>query len=440
MTQSPLSSESHMPHVLLLAGVGGHTPAEAIASISKVTQKISLIYIDAWAPAARVTAMWQEAPRLGELIVVSNLEAAVAAALALHTRQAIQGVVTYSELLLQPQAQISAQLGLPGSSPEAVAVAQSKALQRQVFTEKGVGSPRFAILTAAEQIPAALAHVGLPAVFKPSLGAGSVGVHQVSSEAEVQQSFADFMQQSSVFLQPDPHALLEQPLALEGAPDAVFADYVSVESLLFDGEIVHLTVTDRAALRHGYAEEGLIMPSHLPAEEQATIIDMADRAIKAIGLTHGAVHTEIAWIDGQAYVIEVNARAGGPIPSMFEAAANYDYAAEIAKSSLNIRSEVRPQFDKIAWQRFVPMPEGQWQVASMAAVPDVMRSIPQLVYLAPRCAVGQNVSRQQSLHLGSFMLVAQNQQEAIQLVAATEQAMAVVLTAQTPSATATASP
>lgn len=425
MTQSPLQSA---PHLLLLAGVGGHTPQEAITSISRLTQKISLIYIDAWAPAQRVTAMWQEAPRQGELIVVSTLEAAVAAALQLHSRQALDGVVTYSELLLLPQAQITAQLGLPGSPPEAVAIAQSKALQRQVFAEKGVSSPRFAILTEAGQIPAALEYVGLPAVFKPSLGAGSVGVHRVSSEQQVRQSFADFMQQGSVFLQQDRHALLEQPLALEGAPGAVFADYVSVESLLFDGEALHLTVTDRAALRHGYVEEGLIMPSHLPPETQAALIEMADRAIKAIGLTHGAVHTEVAWIDGQAYVIEVNARAGGPVPSMFEAAANYDYAAEIAKSSLNMKSDVRPKFDKIAWQRFVPMPEGQWQVASMAAVPDVMRSISQLVYLSPRCAVGQTVSRQKSLHLASFMLVAENQHQALQLVAATEQAMAVVLT------------
>ena len=415
------------PHLLLLAGVGGHTPQEALVSLAAITRRVSMLFIDAWVPADRIRTLWEESKLDGELVVVSTLDEAVEAACALHARNALDGVVTYSELLLQPHARITARLGLPGSPVEAVEIAQSKARQRVVFAEKGVASPRFAVISQAEQVEAGVAHVGLPAVFKPSLGAGSVGVHRVHTLEQVQASFQTFLKQASTFLQHDPHVLLEEPMPLEGDADSPYANYVSVESLLIDGEAIHLTVTDRARLRHGYVEEGLIMPSRLPEQQQQRLIEEAERAIRAIGLTHGAVHTEVAWIHGEPKIIEVNARAGGPIPSMFESAANYDYAAEIARAYLNIRSGLKPQFQRVSWHRFVPIPEGEWKVVSQTPVAEVMARLPGIVYLSPRFQPGQKVSRQLTLHLASFMVTAPTAEEARALVAEVEKVLAIRL-------------
>jgi len=422
-----MTNESSSPHLLLLAGVGGHTPQDALVSLATITRRVSLLFIDAWVPADRIRALWDASRLDGDLVIVGTLDEAVEAACALHARNPLDGVVTYSELLLQPHARITARLGLPGSPVAAVEIAQSKARQRFVFAEKGVASPRFAVIGQPEQVAAAVAHVGLPAVFKPSLGAGSVGVHRVDTLEQVQASFQAFLAQASTFLQRDPHALLEEPMPLEGDAGSAYANYVSVESLLIDGEAIHLTVTDRARLCHGYAEEGLVMPSHLDKAQQQRLIDEAERAIRAIGLTHGAVHTEVAWINGEPKIIEVNARAGGPIPSMFEAAADYDYAADIARAYLNIRSGQRPQFRQVAWHRFMPIPEGEWQVVSQTQVEEVMARLPAIVYLSPRFQPGQKVSRQLTLHLASFMVVAPTAEEAMALVAAVEEALAIRL-------------
>lgn len=422
-----MTNESSSPHLLLLAGVGGYTPQDALVSLATLTRRVSMLFIDAWVPADRIRAMWEASRLDGDLVIVGTLDEAVEAACALHVRNPLDGVVTYSELLLQPHARITARLGLPGSSVAAVEIAQSKARQRVVFAEKGVASPRFAVISQQEQVAAAVAHVGLPAVFKPSLGAGSVGVHRVDTLEQVQASFQTFLTQTSTFLQCDPHVLLEEPMPLEGDADSAYANYVSVESLLIDGEAIHLAVTDRARLRHGYVEEGLIMPSHLAAQQQQRLIDEAERAIHAIGLTHGAVHTEVAWINDEPKIIEVNARAGGPTPSMFKAAADYDYAADIARAYLNIRSGQRPQFQQVAWHRFMPIPEGEWQVVSQTPVAEVMARLPAIVYLSPRFQPGQKVSRQLTLHLASFMVVAPTAEEAMALVAAVEEALAIRL-------------
>jgi biotin carboxylase len=426
-----------VPHLLLLAGVGGHAPQEALASIRTLGARASLVYIDAWAPADAVRALFETACPGGELIVVHDLDEAVEAAVALHARLPIDGVVTYSELLLLPHAHIASRLGLPGSSPEAVAIAQSKARQREVFARCGVAAPRFAIVADLAQLEAAIGRVGLPAVFKPSLGAGSVGVQRVQTRAQAVAAWHAFTAQRSTFLQPDPHVLLEEPLALEGAAGSPFADYVSVESLLVDGEAQHLVVTDRGRLTQGYVEEGLVMPSRLDAEAQRRIVAEADKAIRAIGLTHGAVHTEVAWVGGEAKIIEVNARAGGPVPSMFKACAGYNYAAEIARTYLGQRGSATPAFARIAWHRFVPIPQGQWRIASMAPVDEVkQRFAGRIVYLSPRFKVGQTVSRALTLHLASFLVTAPSHDEAHALMREVEQALAIRLEAVAAEATA----
>src|SRR4051812_5973877 len=117
-------------HLLLLAGIGGHAPAEALDSLATVCDSLSVVYVSAWNPADHTRADYKQRDLGGEFVDAADLDAAVTAAVALHGRRPLDGVVTYSELLLRPQAQIAARLGLPGNTPEAVAVAQSKARQR----------------------------------------------------------------------------------------------------------------------------------------------------------------------------------------------------------------------------------------------------------------------------------------------------------------------
>ena len=290
----PSAGSEDQPHLLLISGIGGHPPAEALDSLSRLSPAVSVVHIAAWGDPEPVRADWAARGLRGEFLTAADLDDAVAVGLALHGRYALSGVVTYSELLLRPQAELAERLGLPGNAPEAVTVAQSKSRQRQVFAEHGVPSPRFAEIREEGDLAEAARGIGLPAVFKPSLGAGSQSVRLVRTYEELLEAYRDGRATVSAFLQSEDVFLLEERLELEADGDSGWAAYCSVESLLAAGERHHLAVSDRLELRHGYAEEGASMPSRLDPAVQAAAVDCADRAIRAIGLTTGAVHTEIA--------------------------------------------------------------------------------------------------------------------------------------------------
>jgi len=419
------------PHLLLVAGIGGHSAEEALDSLRHVTGTVSVVYVAAWVGPEAVRADWAGRGLRGEFLAVDGLDEAVEEAVALHERLPLDGVVTYSELLLRPQTEIAHRLGLPGNTPESVVIAQSKAEQRRVFAEAGVPSPRFAVISGtgagAGELAAAADVTGLPAVFKPSLGAGSSGVQLVNDLEELERVYKQAAAADSPFLQRDEAFLLEERMPVESDGDSDYAAYVSVESLIVEGTAHHLVVTDRLRLRHGYMEEGLVLPSRLDTEAQGGIVDCADRAVRAVGLTSGAVHTEIALTPDGPRAIEVNARAGGPVPSLLETAAGYDYAAQIGRAALGVPPDQEFVMERAAWHRFIPIPQGTWRITAQADKEDVLARFPGLVYLAPRFRPGQEVSRDRTLHLASFMLGAGTLDEARATAQAVERALGVEL-------------
>jgi biotin carboxylase len=417
------------PHLLLIVGIGGLPAPDALRTALRVSPRVSVLFVTAWADPAVLREHWERAAGNagGEFLSVPDLNSAVTAGLTLHEKTPVAGVVTYSEVLLQPQARLVEALGLPGNTVEAVSVAQSKARQREVFARHAVPAPRFAVLHDEAELLAAAGEVGLPAVLKPSLGAGSKNVRKVHTQDELVTAYREAQGSKTAFIQRDEAYLLEEPMPVEGHDGSCYADYVSVETLLFEGKADHLAVSDRLRLRHGYVEEGLVLPSHLPSETIAEVTDCAEQAIRAIGLTHGAVHTEVALTPEGPKVIEVNARAGGPVPRMLLAAAEYDFAADIARVALGLRPGPAPRFTDVAWFRFVPVPQGQWRVISQRTAQEACEAFPELKQISLRFTPGQAASRNNTQHLASFTVAAATAEEAGTIAADVERFLAITL-------------
>ncbi|MFI0915491.1 acetyl-CoA carboxylase biotin carboxylase subunit family protein [Streptomyces abikoensis] len=428
MPDASTGHDTH-PHLLLIVGIGGLPAPDALRTALRVTPRVSVLFVTAWADPAELREQWERTAGNagGEFLDVPDLDSAVTAGLTLSEGNPVSGVVTYSEVLLQPQARLVEALGLPGNTVEAVSVAQSKARQREVFARHAVPAPRFAVLHDETELLAAAEGVGLPAVLKPSLGAGSKNVRKVRTQDDLITTYREAQGSKTAFLQHDEAYLLEEPLPVEGHEDSRYANYVSVETLLFEGKADHLAVSDRLRLRHGYVEEGLVLPSHLTSETIAEVTDCAGQAIQAIGLTHGAVHTEIALTPKGPRVIEVNARAGGPIPKMLLAAAEYDFAADIARVALGLRPGPAPRFTGVAWFRFVPVPHGQWRVVSQRTAQEARQTFPELTQISLRFAPGQAASRNNTQHLASFTLAAATAEEAGSIAADVERFLAITL-------------
>jgi hypothetical protein len=412
-------------HLLLVVGLSGLAAREALAAALRVTTAVSVVFVTGWTDPEPVRHAWERQSAGGEFRAVRDLDEVVTAALAVHRRRPLDGVVTYSERLLRPYAEVAARLGLRANAPDVVAVAQSKARQRAVFAERGVPSPRFAVLRDQPDVPAAVAVTGLPAVFKPSFGAGSQQVALAGTEHEVAALLRQARSADTALtrLQREDAFLLEERMTLEGGPGSPYADYVSVESLLLDGRIEHLAITDRLRLTHGYVEEGLVQPTRLGPAAAEAVTGCVDLALKAVGLTDGAAHTEVALTPDGPKIIEVNARAGGPIPTMLMASAGYDFAAAIARAALGIPSPPPRSRRAAAWCRFVPIPYGRWRVVAQAPAEQIRARFPEVVQLSLRFPLGGLASRHGSQHLATFTVRAADPHRAREKAAEVERAI-----------------
>jgi hypothetical protein len=100
---------------------------------------------------------------------------------------------------------------------------------------------------------------------------------------------------------------------IEDGPAAAewLANYLSVESVVRGADIVHLGITGRLPLSEPARETGAIFPLTVPADQHAELTQFAERAIGALDIRLGIVHTEIKLAPNGPQVIEVNGRLGG---------------------------------------------------------------------------------------------------------------------------------
>jgi len=123
-----------------------------------------------------------------------------------------------------------------------------------------------------------------------------------------------------------------------------FAPYVSVESAAAGGRYLHLAVTDRFPLSPPALETGMMLPSGLDADQQAGIVEVADRALRALDFRHGLAHTELMLTADGPQIIEVNARAGGALPYLFPLASDLDLVRLAGQVALGTLPDRRPRF------------------------------------------------------------------------------------------------
>lgn len=105
----------------------------------------------------------------------------------------LDGVCTFSEVAVPLAARLAQALGLPGNPVDAVDCARDKHAARAAMQRAGLATPRNALLrpgASPADVAAAGAHVGFPAVLKPTGGAASIGVLRVEDAAALAQGHA----------------------------------------------------------------------------------------------------------------------------------------------------------------------------------------------------------------------------------------------------------
>ncbi|MDN3260530.1 ATP-grasp domain-containing protein [Streptomyces sp. CSDS2] len=404
-------------HLVLLLGAGGISPDAALAAARQVTDEVSVVWYGAATPAAvadRLREDWSRA-FAGEWLTVEDHLRIPELLEELHRRRPVHGVATFGEPLILVQAEAQQRLGLPGNPPETVRTAQSKSAQRRRLREAGVEEIRFHEITREEDVAAAAAAVGFPAVLKPVHGAASFLVSKVRDEAELRDRVREAFQtyHESPLFDPDPVFLLEQLLIGDAWYEQPgFGDYVSVESLVEDGRITHVAVTDKLPL-DGFVETGDVLPTSLSGDRRRQVLDHAGRVIEAMGIRWGATHLELKLTPDGPACIELNARLGGPVGHLVRAVGGADIEADIMRLALGRPIEGHYPAVRYALYRSVPPPAEAVRLIGQTSREALLAAFPELVFCKTRFAPGAELHPDRPYNILTFLVTGQDVRSAL---------------------------
>jgi biotin carboxylase len=217
------------------------------------------------------------------------------------------GVLTILEDSTAVVARVAQALGLPGNPPAAVDAARSKVRTRELSAELGLPTPKARRVRSLDELYAAAAYVGFPAVVKPEYGAAAMGTVRVDDLESLPRIYSLVCNVA----RPEGHAIFRagNDLLLEEYLDGVEFD---VDLVMHDGECVFSSVSQNwPTAEPSFQETGLHCPADHSKREVRRLVDFVITTVRAFGLHHGVLHVEGKCTSRGPRIVEVNARLGG---------------------------------------------------------------------------------------------------------------------------------
>ena len=194
--------------------------------------------------------------------------------------------------------------GVPilGTSPEAIDRAEDRERFQQMIQRLGLLQPENATVRTQEEAVRAAEKIGYPLVVRPSYVLGGRAMEIVHKETELKRYMNEAVQVSH-----DSPVLLDRFLS-----NAVEVDIDAVcdgEQVVIGAIMQHI---EQAGIHSGDSACSL-PPYDLPKDVQYAMRDQVKRMALELGVI-GLMNTQLAWQDGEIYVIEVNPRASRTVP------------------------------------------------------------------------------------------------------------------------------
>ena len=262
----------------------------------------------------------------------------------------IQGAVSFvSEVGMMLAARIREEFNLLGPRTELCQHLIDKAIQRKIWTEKGVPGPKWMICRDADKALEAIAKFGFPLIVKPTDSSGSRGVTKIESAADgLLEAVARAFQFSR-----SGQIIIEEFMDGTEFTVEVFAD---------DGDIHVLAVTEKKKVHgtRGTVASELATPDR-PKEIAVSIAETVVAAFRALGYTDGPGHAEaILKNDGSVGLVEVAGRGGGfmVFEELVPTVSGVNIARLTALQAVGIPVGQITYFEKSAVLRFFPSRPG----------------------------------------------------------------------------------
>ncbi|WP_458460425.1 ATP-grasp domain-containing protein [Paenibacillus sp.] len=265
------------------------------------------------------------------------------------SNEKVEGITTFSEYKLVETSIFVERMGLFGNSVETTKVLVNKFMQREILSKSKGTSVKFTRLDK-QNLKQSLLAVGVPAIIKPVVGAGSKWTKKINSYEELQSAIHEFP--------PDNEYVLEEFLkGTEGIKNSFYGDYVSVESIHQEGNSTQVSITGKLPLTQHFSESGMFLPHPFSQSIEDEIRSVESEAIKALNITSGTTHTEIKITDEGPKIIEVNGRMGGYVSEILKRATGTDLIKITLQISLNQEVVIHPTpIPKVYYQVFLTPP------------------------------------------------------------------------------------
>lgn len=224
------------------------------------------------------------------------------------------GILALGDRPIETAALTARALGISYNSPESVGNCRSKLRQREVLRDAGLPVPEFFSFRLKEDLAKVLPRVKFPCVVKPHRLFASTGVIRTNNAKE----FAAAVERVAELLaSPEIKVMREPEMDCLLVERYLPGGEVAIEGLLTRGRLRVLAVFDKPDPLEGpYFEETIyVTPSRLPALALASLRALLEKAVGALGLTHGPLHAEFRINEDGPWVIEVAPRPIGGLCS-----------------------------------------------------------------------------------------------------------------------------
>lgn len=211
-------------------------------------------------------------------------------------------------------------LGIPHNSPASVSAARDKYLARQRFKAAGLPVPEFFRVPVDRDPAEAARRAPYPCVLKPLGLSASRGVIRANDPSEFADAFARIR---GILASADILMLRDEQDRYIQVESFIAGREFALEGLLTRGQLQVLAIFDKPESLDGpYFEESIyVTPSRAGEEVDRALVAATEKALQALGLSHGPVHAELRFNSAGPWVLEVAAR---PIGGLCARALRFD--------------------------------------------------------------------------------------------------------------------
>jgi biotin carboxylase len=308
--------------------------------------------------------------RLGTVIDITGLSRD-ASAEKIHKFRP-DGILSSADSLLERTAEIAQRLRLPFLSTTSARILTDKFAQKTALQDAGIEVPLVSLISVQhsdDEIEEVILRATFPSVLKPRHGESSRDTYFVES-AEYLRHCVNELRRARTG--PRDEYVLESfiPDGEDGVAGVGFAGYVSVESVVSHDVISHVAVTGRTPLAKPFRETSAFIPSELTDRDQALVLELASRAVRALQVSIGCVHTEIKLTPDGPRVIEVNGRIGGHVPETLAAATGVNILPIAMRIALgeHVVFETLPETSKLGYVLHYYAPKDATSIISVSGL------------------------------------------------------------------------